>query len=234
MSMTPATPAMGELRAEIDRIDAAILDLMERRVSLARSIAAAKPRTGALLLRPAREEQVVACLSARARRVPHDSIAAIWRELMGLTLQAQRPTPLVIHAPRHPGGVAGRASARFGATAPLVHADTPAEALDKARRLHAVAVIELDRRDGWWRTLADDPDFAVIDELRAPGGRGSALAVGRIAREHLAAERSWLVIEEADLATRLRRGEAVCPLAASGTLRLCIVEAMPALTLTAA
>lgn len=228
-------PAIEALRSEIDRIDAALLTLMEQRLSLSRDIAAAKaPGPRALLLRPDREEQVVGRLAALSSRIPQSSIAAIWRELMALNLQAQRRTELVIHAPHYAGGVAGRASARFGVSTPMVHVETAERALDKARSGEAIAVIELDQRDGWWRVLADDPALVIIDELRGAGGRGSALAVGRVARGHLARRQRWQVIEEAELVARICRGETICPLAAAGTLRLCIVEEVEALARTAA
>mgnify|MGYP001976675467 CR=1 FL=1 len=43
-----------------------------------------------LLLRPAREASVIARLGAMTRRIPKDSITAIWRELMAINLQAHR------------------------------------------------------------------------------------------------------------------------------------------------
>lgn len=222
---TQAAPAIDTLRGELDQIDADLLSLMERRLSLARGMAAAKASTtDDLLLRPDREERVVARLAARSTCLPEASIAVIWRELMALNLQAQRRTRLVIHAVGEVHGIAARASARFGASAPVVHAVSPSEALATARSGQAIAVIELDQPSGWWRALADHPELRIIDELRGPGGRGTALAVGRVAREHLARGRRWEVVEEAELVGRICAGETICPLAAAGSLRLCVVE----------
>lgn len=228
--MSDNSPSLDELRHAVDQLDTELLTLMEQRLALSRSIAAAKQhQPDALMLRPDREAQVVARLAGRSTRIPEESIAAIWRELMSLNLQAQRRTELTIHAPGHLGGVTGRASARFGVSAPVVHVETAEQALGKARRGQAIAVIELDQRSGWWRALVGDPDLHIIDELRAVGGRGSALAVARVPAEHLPSARRWQVMEEAEMVARLCRGETICPLAAAGTLRLCISEeiAMP-------
>ncbi|WP_228242420.1 chorismate mutase [Porphyrobacter sp. GA68] len=220
-----AAPAMAALRAQIDRLDTELLLLMEQRLALSRSIAAAKRKEPvAPMLRPDREEQVVARLAAQATRMPEESIVAIWRELMSLNLQAQRRTELVIHAPQHFGGIAGRASARFGVSAPVVHVDTVSQALAKARRFHAIAVIELSQHDDWWRVLAHDAQLRIIDDLRAPGGRGSALAIAAVEDSHLPRTRRCEVIEEGELVARLCRGETICPIAVAGNLRLCIAE----------
>lgn len=223
-----AAPAMAALRAQIDSLDTELLLLMEQRLALSRSIAAAKRQEpDAPMLRPDREEQVVARLAAQATRMPEESIAAIWRELMSLNLQAQRRTLLVIHARKHAGEITGRAGARFGVSAPVVHVETAAQALAKARRSHAIAVIELDQHDGWWSELAHDPRLRIIDDLRAPGGRGSALAIAAVKDDHLPCTRRWQVIPEAELVARLCGGEAICPIAVAGDLRLCVAESLP-------
>src|SRR5436305_12192932 len=78
------------LRTEIDRIDARLLELMEERLTCSGAVAALKAGEEAdqLRLRPAREQQVIARLADRATRMPPPSVTGIWRELMGITLQA--------------------------------------------------------------------------------------------------------------------------------------------------
>lgn len=221
--------AIDGLREEIDALDEELLTLIEKRLDLAASIAAAKvdgaatEDTSELLLRPAREASVIANLSARTRRIPDASITAIWRELMAINLQAQRPIEIALSATRHPVRMQLMARARFGTIIPIRETTSPQAALAKAREGRAIALIEIGDGD-WWTGLADDPDLVIIDGLLGEGGRGSALAVGRLSPTRLGDERSFAVLEQKELATRLGRGEAVCPIAVSGDLHLCVIE----------
>lgn len=217
------------LREEIDALDEELLALIERRLDLAASIAQAKgeettPEDGEeLLLRPAREASVIARLGAMTRRIPKDSITAIWRELMAINLQAQRPIEIALHASRHPERMHLMARARFGTILPVRASASPEMALAKARAGRAIALIEIGDGD-WWTDLVDDPELTIIDGLLGEGGRGSALAVGRLSPDRLFEDRSFAILEQGELAARLGSGEAVCPIAVSGDLNLCVVE----------
>ena len=216
--------AIDALREEIDTLDQELLALMEKRLDLAAAIAAAKSDdsktedANELLLRPAREASV---------------IAAIWRELMAINLQAQRPIEIALNASRHPARMHLMARARFGTIIPIREMASPEAALEKARTGNAIALIEIGEGD-WWAGLRDDSELAIIDGLLGEGGRGSALAVGRLSRDRLGEDRSFAVLEQAELATRLGRGEAVCPIAVSGSLNLCVIERVAPLSRAAA
>lgn len=227
------------LRHEIDALDEELLSLIERRLDLAASIANAKTEepqageAGELLLRPAREESIIARLGAMTRRIPTESITAIWRELMAINLQAQRPIEIALHATRHRERMQLMARARFGTIIPLRESASPQAALEKARSGKAIALIEIADTD-WWTALADDPDLVIIDGLLGEGGRGSALAVGKLSTGRLSQERTHAVLERRELAARLGRGEAVCPIAVSGDLHLCVIERVAPLARRAA
>lgn len=217
-------PALDALRRDIDALDDEILAAVERRIALSRKIARAKRAApAALLIRPDREEQVLARLCEKST-LPQGSVATLWRELMALSLQAQRRTDVVVHAPADPAGTTARTAARFGAAAPIVAAETVEAALARARSGTAVAVIELAAGSRWWLDLAADDDLSVIDELKGPGGKPSALAVARVKDRHLARARRWEVMPEAELDARIRYGETLCPLARAEGRVLCIVE----------
>ena len=231
--------AIDDLREEIDALDEELLTLIERRLDLAASIAAAKSGDAhaagpqELLLRPAREASVIARLAGLSKRIPHASITAIWRELMAINLQAQRPIEIALSATRHPVRMQLMARARFGTILPIRQSASPDEALEKARKGKAIALIEIGEGD-WWTKLADDPDLVIIDGLLGEGGRGSALAVGLLSPDRLCEDRSFAVLEKGELAARLGRGEAVCPIANSGELHLCVIERVAPLARRAA
>ena len=236
----PNTPAnmrsIDTLREEIDALDEELLALIEKRLDLAASIASAKSADqdeDELLLRPAREASVIARLDAMTRRIPQVSLAAIWRELMAINLQAQRPIEIALHATGHPERMQLMARARFGTIIPVRKSASPQAALERARTGKAIAMIEIGEGD-WWTALADDPELVIIDGLLGEGGRGSALAVGRLSRDRLCEDRSYAVLEQSELAARLGRGEAVCPIAVSGEMHLCAIERVTPLARRAA
>lgn len=90
--MSPAdTAALGALRAEIEAVDAALIDTLARRMELAREIRSVKQRAGQPVLDPAREAAVVSRASARARSagLPEDEVRALYWKIMALARRVQ-------------------------------------------------------------------------------------------------------------------------------------------------
>jgi chorismate mutase/prephenate dehydratase len=216
------------LRTEIDRIDARLLELMEERLMCSSAIAASKGNEDAdqLRLRPAREQQVIARLAERAERMPRASVTAIWRELMGINLQAQQATHIVIHCPEQPVLVTDQARLRFGGAAPIVSAGTPQDALDRARNREAIAVIEFSPLSNWWVELFHDGALTIFDCLRDKHGRIVALVIGRVAARHNTSDTSFLVLGDGSLRRRTGAGDKVQTLAICGNLRLCVSQSV--------
>ena len=216
------------LRTEIDRIDAQILELMEERLMCSDAVAAAKgtSESAQLRLRPAREAQVIDRLVRRAERMPAASVAAIWRELMGINLQAQRATHIVIHCPQQPVLVTDQSRLRFGGAAPIVEAGTAQDALDRARNREAIAVIEFSPLSNWWVELFHDETLTIFDCLRDKHGRIVALVIGRVAAHHVTSDTAFLVLGDGSLRRRAEAGDKMQTLAICGNLRLCVHNAV--------
>lgn len=212
------------LRTEIDRIDTLLLELMEERLLASAAIAAAKAEeaNAQLRLRPAREQQVIDRLIARAERMPAPAVTAIWRELMGANLQAQKSVHIVIHCPEQPVLVTDQARLRFGGAAPIVAAGTPQDALDRARNREAIAVIEFSPLSSWWVELFHDEQLTIFDCLRDKHGRIAALVVGRVSALYTTEDTSFLVLGDGSLRRRAKAGDEVKTLAICGNLRLCV------------
>jgi chorismate mutase/prephenate dehydratase len=222
----PAAADLDELRGEIDRIDNALLALMERRLATAHAVAALKRDHASewLNLRPNREAAVLDRLTDRAEAMPVETVRAIWRELIALNLQAQRRMEVVVHAGSRPTLVVSAARERFGGAAPIVVADTPEEALERALTHEAVAVIELSPLSAWWIALTEIPGLSIFEALRDADGVIVALAVGRIAPESLLPRERYLILAEETLAQRAAAGEAIRAIAMCGRLRLCLLD----------
>ena len=95
---------------------------------------------------------------------------------------------------------------------------------------YAIAVVELHPLSHWWTELYHDRSLVILDALEGNHGGITALAIGRIDEACLAPGRRYLILSAANLAKRMAAGEAIRPIALSGELRLCILEAEEALT----
>ena len=177
-------PSLDALRAQIDSLDDALLDLVEQRIEAAKAVAALKSESGDghLCLRPRREQQVIARLCRRAQATPKPLVELLWRELMAFSLQEQVHTCLVLQGPDR-GLLERCARRRFGSAAPLRSAGTAGEALEAALEEQAVAVIALEDDSEWVERL--DPALSVFDLLRDGDGAVVAAAIGRIPPEEL-------------------------------------------------
>ena len=214
------------LREEIDALDNALLELVEKRLALSKSIAAAKTAEDDrhLMIRPRRERELIERLSGKSRSVPGASVSAIWRELMSLNLQSQRSTELALCADERRMHVADQARRRFGTVAPMVEVARPEAALERARTRETIAIIELNPKADWWTALADDPDLIIFDALREEGGWVTAVVVGRLDSSHVPEDRRYCVVDADELLARVVKGEPICPLASAGEWRLCLTD----------
>jgi len=91
--MTKKKPAdcrdMTEVRAEIDRIDAALVDLLAERFGYVERAWQLKLEAGQEASVPWRNQQVVDKVRARAaeKGVPPDLVEALWRQMIGWFIQ---------------------------------------------------------------------------------------------------------------------------------------------------
>ena len=103
-------------------------------------------------------------------------LTAIWRELMAINLQAQRPIEIALHATRHPERMQLMARARFGTIIPVRKSASPEAALERARTGKAIAMIEIGD-DNAQNPLHDRNDAAssTVAQMRPRGSskRGS-------------------------------------------------------------
>jgi 3-deoxy-7-phosphoheptulonate synthase len=172
--MTDHLLPLGAARAEIDAIDDLLLNLIERRLAAARAVAAAKAPDGLLKLRPRRQAQVLARLQRRAAAARGTAVGAIWREIMSHSLQAQAPTRILLA----PGTGSALLAVRdaFGSAPTIEHVASTAEAIGRAAREEAVAILPA--------LPACLPEgMRPIQRLTGEDNALLAIAVGRVAAE---------------------------------------------------
>lgn len=189
------------LRHEIDRIDEQMLDLLNRRLHIARRVGKAKdaPHGPFLNLRPDREASVMDRLLARASELTRPVVGPVWREVIAAGLAQQGTISVALWRGVEDGRTWDRARQRFGSQMTYMGAANPRAALDAARFGETVAVLNLSADHPWWMDLARDyPDLWVFDSLDDARGAPVALCVGRVDPASLAQGRVFSVTAGGD------------------------------------
>ena len=192
------TPTLGGIRGEIDSIDDAVLDLLERRMALAARIGGLKDtgQVDALKLRPDREAAVITRLLAHAHPSNRRLALGVWREVMASGLARQGELTVLVWGGPEPALTLDAARRRFGSSPRYQVVDTPGEALKAAAAENALAVLALDPRTAWWTRLAAQyRDLWVFDAIDGAHGPREplALAVARIDPAALAGGRTYVI-----------------------------------------
>jgi chorismate mutase len=160
-NMETGAPALSlpELRAEIDRIDAAMHELlMQRGDIIDRLIKVKRTAESGSAFRPAREADMMRRLVERHRGIlPLDTAESIWRVIIATFTYVQAPFRL--HADLSAGDAAMRDSARFhfGFTVPFVThmgaSGVVAAVADSQGDLGLVPAIPMAGSGAWWTAL---------------------------------------------------------------------------------
>jgi chorismate mutase / prephenate dehydratase len=131
---------LDDLRTQIDAIDEAILELLERRANVAEQAAQAKREAGASsFYDPERERAVLERLAQRgAGKFPSQAIGPVFREIMSGCLSLQTPITVVFLGPE--GGFSHMAARHlFGLAARYREAGTIQGVFDAVRRGDAIS-----------------------------------------------------------------------------------------------
>jgi len=174
---------LAALRAELDRIDDDVLDLIERRLTVSLDIAAAKEAEGDrhLKVRPRRQIEILKRLKARSSRAAPELVEAVWREIMAHSLQAQAPLEIVLAPSDQPELLEARVRAHFGSACPIRWAASTAHAIRAALVGEAIAIVT--------EPLAGPQgELRMFDHVTSEDGRPIAYAIGRVAAEDVAIE----------------------------------------------
>lgn len=92
-----SAPPLAALRAEIEALDAELVTIIARRMTLVREVGRVKAANGIAILDPAREAAVVTRAGALARDagLPEDDVRALFWRLMALSRRVQGKQPPV-------------------------------------------------------------------------------------------------------------------------------------------
>ena len=217
MSHTPlptyATPPadLAALRAELDRLDDALHDLVMHRAEVVGQVAASGAK-GRVALRPGREAAILRRLLARhAGRFPRSGVVRVWRELIASMTALQGPFSIAVCDPDPHGAYAAAAHEHFGALVPMHVHRTPAQAIGEVGAGRAAAAVLPLPSEGeapaaaWWTALLhrDGPRIHVTARLpfwspRPDGApKAQALVASAVPPDPSGDDRSLLGLEVA-------------------------------------
>jgi len=133
----PKTDPLVPLRAQIDAVDAQLLELLNRRADLVHGVGEVKRSAGQEIYVPEREEQVLRALEARSKgRLPASAIRAIYREIMSASFALEKGLTIAFFGPAatftHQA-----ARAKFGASVAYEACPTIADVFSVVSRGHA-------------------------------------------------------------------------------------------------
>jgi chorismate mutase len=165
------TPALDDLRKEIDRIDETMHQLlMERGEIIDRLIAVKKTQESGSAFRPAREAEMMRRLVKRHKGIlPLDTAESIWRVIISTFTYVQ--APFSVHADLSAGDALMRDSARFhfGFTVPFVAhmgaAAVVAAVSTSKGDLGLVPAFAVPSAGAWWSALEFDAAPKIIARL---------------------------------------------------------------------
>ena len=239
--MPPSEPTLDELRREIDRIDAAMHDLLMQRTAVVEEVGRAKARenpagAGARpqFFRPGREALVLRSLIERhTGRFPVASLVRIWREIMTGQLRVQTEIAVAVYAPPGRGDYWDMARDHYGAGATYTPHHRAQQVVAAVRGGTAgIGVLPMPQDDDgepWWPAVATDDTNAPSIVARIPildvtGQPGGALLLANVDPERTGDDRAYVAVESAGDASV---GGLVAELRAVGlTVRPLVAEAV--------
>ena len=160
------TGGLPALRAELDRIDDTVHDLLMQRAEIVEYVArSGKPAA----FRPGREASIVRRLLGRHHgALPPVSVVRIWRELLAGTTSMQGGFSLAVCDSDHGAPFTQLAREHFGALTPLRAYGSPRQALvDVSQGVASVAVLPYpsDLENWWVALLHHEPRLHIIGRL---------------------------------------------------------------------
>lgn len=224
-STAPADPSpndvanrLAALRAELDRIDNAMHDLLMQRAGVVEGVAALGAR-GKVALRPGREADIIRRLLRRHHGgLPRRVLPRMWRELLAGTTGMQSSYVVTVCETDPGNAFVQCAREHFGALSALRVHRTPAQAIGEVSNGTAIAaVLPMPAEDesatlAWWTALLhrDEPRIHIVARLPfwAPRPEGAprvqALVVAAAAPDASEDDRSLLGLEIALETSRAR------------------------------
>ena len=218
--MTQKNKKLEALRAEIDRLDDELLNVLEQRIAIVTDIAAAKKETGdGPVFRPGREATVMRrLLEKHSSDLPDAVVSRIWREIISAVTRMQRPNSVAVTAPEKSVGYWDLARNHFGAATPMtLHKSATVVLRDVSTDPTKLGILpwQNEELDTWWVHLAQGGE--TVPKILAclpftPNDSGNfedlgALVIGQSQPEPSGNDVSLIVLVAKEEVSRARMNE---------------------------
>lgn len=207
---------LADLRRRIDQIDEQIHDLVVARAGLAAEIRQHKDRSGAPVIQPQRETEVLLRLAARHRGAfPLSALIRMWREMITAITSLQQPFAVAVCAPDDQPGAWDLARDHFGAVVPMSAHQTVGQVFramsDRPETIGIMPMPHDHDQDPWWRLLLTSDGaapriFARLPVAERGNARGSndVLAIGCNIGDLSGVDHSLVAVEIAGAISRTK------------------------------
>ena len=211
VAVNPDKQALADLRAQIDRLDGMLHDLLRDRAELIDQVRRLKGKQH-IYVRPGREAQMIRALVARPQgKLPEGMVVRVWRELIsGFTL-LEGALKIAIYSPDKGPNLWDLSRDYYGSFTPFLEMSSAVAAIKAVQANKAtIAVVPppaLNEKDCWWPLLANDKKnvltvFASMPFETVKPGRSNArlslpmgLVVGKLYPELTGDDRSFLTMQ---------------------------------------
>lgn len=210
-AVNPDKQALADLRAQIDRVDSALHDLIRERAEIIEQVRKLKGKQ-LIQIRPGREAQMLRALTGRPQgKLPEGMIVRLWREMISTFTLTEGAFKVAVYAPAKGPDLWDVCRDHFGAFTPLIETPTAAEAIKAVQSgkatLAAVPPPDAEDKDNWWFQLASDKKntltvFACMPFETLKSGRSNArnalplgLVVGKLYPELTGDDRSFIAMQ---------------------------------------
>jgi len=211
VAVNPDKQALADLRAQIDKIDSVLHDLLRERAEIIDHVRRLKGKQH-LYIRPGREAQMVRALAGRPQgKIPEGLIVRLWREMISAFTLLEGPLKVAVTVPSKDSDLWDLARDFYGSFTPLMEVPSAVAAIKAVQAEKAtIAVVPFPHekdKDAWWPLLAGDKKniltvFATLPFEILKAGRSNArhsmpsgLVIGKLYPELTGDDYSFLALQ---------------------------------------
>jgi len=211
VAVNPDKQALADLRAQIDKIDSVMHDLLRERAEVIDDVRKLKGKQH-IYIRPGREAQMLRALAGRPQgKIPEGLAVRLWREMISAFTLLEGPFKVAVTVPAKGPGLWDLTRDYYGSFTPLLEMPTAVAAIKAVQAEKATLAIvpfpQENEKTPWWTLLASDKKnvltvFAMLPFETPKAGRSNVrnslpkgLVVGKLYPELTGADNSFLALQ---------------------------------------
>ena len=209
--VNPDKQALADARAQIDKIDSVLHDLLRERAEVIDLVRKLKGKQH-IYIRPGREAQMLRALTGRPQgKIPEGLVVRLWREMISAFTLTEGVFKVAVTVSAKEPNLWDLARDYYGAFTPLIEVPTAVAAIKAVQAEKAmIAVVPFPKendKNAWWPLLAGDKKnvltvFATLPFEIAKAGRSNArnalpcgLIIGKLYPELTGDDYSFLALQ---------------------------------------